>query len=87
MDRIYDAAQQGVMACVTASEPEESLYHFLAELLASGTWSPHDISLVELEIRRLLALGKRDPGRPILRFRKQVEPVAPLKSNRTAPGA
>ena len=85
MDRIYDAAQQGLLACVTAGEQEENLTRFLSHLRSDDAWSPEDVRQVEQEIRRLLALGDGQRTRHVLPFPVREEPIAASKSNGTAP--
>jgi hypothetical protein len=86
MDRIYDAAQQGLLACVTASEQEESLSCFLVRLRSDPAWSSRDVSLVEQEIRRLLSPGDRQSAPDVLPFRGREEPVTAARANGTGPG-
>lgn len=85
MDRIYDAAQQGLLACVTASDQEQSLTRFLGQLRSDDAWSPQEVLLVEHEIRRLLSLGDREKLPRVLPFPGKCEPIAASRSNGTAP--
>lgn len=82
MDRIYDAAQQGLLACLTDAHQERNLSRFLTHLLADAAWSTEDVLHVEHEVRRLLSLSATEPP-PLLPLRAPRETIDGAQASRT----
>jgi len=69
--RMYDAAQQGVLSSLNGSNHEANLQRFLSGLRGEPEWTDEQVDEIEAKIYNLLGLIKRDSWETERQFRRR----------------